>query len=86
MLQVQQKACNSCIYGKNSASCATPKQLEDKVRDKRDPEFFSKFRLCHNSSTACCRGFWNRHKNHFQLGQVAQRLDCVEFVTHKLGD
>jgi hypothetical protein len=28
----------------------------------------------------CCRGFWDRHKDEFPGGQLAQRLDCVEFV------
>jgi len=32
------------------------------------------------SDDACCRGFWNAHKDEFQLGQVAQRLGLVRFV------
>jgi hypothetical protein len=28
----------------------------------------------------CCRGFWNRHKDKFALGQIAQRLGWVVFI------
>ena len=83
MFQVQAKSCKTCIYGKHSASQASPKQLEAEITDKRMKGFFTGYRICHNSDTACCRGFWNRHKNHFQAGQIAQRLNCVEFVDRK---
>ncbi len=33
-------------------------------------------------NSACCRGFWNRHKNQFAAGQLAQRLGLVVFVEH----
>lgn len=81
--KVQSKPCDTCIYTKNSASRKTSKQLEDEIVDKRDPRFFTGFRICHHSTSACCRSFWNKHKNNFQAGQLAQRLDCVEFVDHK---
>jgi hypothetical protein len=42
--------------------------------------YFKGHRICHHSKDACCRGFWNRHKNHFTAGQLAQRLNAVEFV------
>lgn len=61
----------------------TIKQIEAQVADKNMSGFFTKFRRCHNSDSACCRGFWNRHKDDFVVGQIAQRLDCVEFVNHK---
>ena len=35
---------------------------------------------------ACCRGFWNRHKDQFPLGQVAQRLNAVVFVAKAKGE
>lgn len=81
--QVQKQACETCIYGKHSASSESPAKLEAEVADKYMPGFFKGYRICHNSKKACCRGFWNRHKNHFQAGQLAQRLNCVEFVIHK---
>jgi hypothetical protein len=60
------------------------KALEDQVRDPRMKNFFKAFRGCHHSDTACCRGFWNRHKNQFALGQIAQRLGLVKYVTHDI--
>jgi hypothetical protein len=42
--------------------------------------FFSGYRICHHTRKACCRGFWDRHKNDFTLGQLAQRLGFVEFT------
>lgn len=56
------------------------KKLEDEVRDRRG--WFKGYRICHYSKTVCCRGFWNRHKWHFDLGQIAQRLNMVTFVDH----
>jgi hypothetical protein len=42
---------------------------------------FKGWRVCHHSKDVCCRGFWNRHKDEFQAGQLAQRLGWVEFVS-----
>lgn len=80
MLEVQKKACATCIYRKDSS--LDLKNLEAAVADKNMPGFFSGFRVCHHSKTACCRGFWNRNKDKFTLGQLAQRLGFVEFVSH----
>jgi hypothetical protein len=78
LIAVQKKACATCIFRKDSPlDLAT---LLDAIRDKRAPGFFKGYRICHHSHDACCRGFWNRHKDHFQQGQVAQRLDAVVFV------
>ena len=52
--------------------------LEGQVRDKHMG--FKGHRICHNSKDVCCRGFWDRHKDEFPLGQIAQRLGIVEFV------
>ena len=40
-------------------------------------------RICHSqkrTGKVCCRGFWNRHKDEFAAGQIAQRLDLVAYV------
>jgi hypothetical protein len=52
--------------------------LEDAVRHEHGG--FKGYRICHHSEDVCCRGFWNRHKDEFASGQVAQRLGLVEFV------
>lgn len=76
--EVQRAACSTCIYRKDSP--LDVKALEAACADGHGG--FKSFRICHHSATACCRGFWNRHKNRFQLGQVAQRLNAVLFVRH----
>lgn len=42
--------------------------------------FFNGWRICHHSEDVCCRGFWEAHKDDFAEGQIAQRLNLVEFV------
>ncbi len=74
--KVQKKACATCIYRKDSP--LDLKKLEADVADNYGG--FKGHRICHHSKDACCRGFWNRHKDEFQLGQVAQRLNLVTFV------
>jgi hypothetical protein len=74
--KVQSKPCETCIYRKDSP--LDLKKLEAAVADKYGG--FKGHRVCHHSEDACCSGFWNAHKNHFQMGQVAQRLGMVEFV------
>lgn len=78
MIEVQRRACPTCVYRKGSP--VDPKALEDNIRDQRMRGHFNGYRICHSSKAACCRGFWNRHKDHFDLGQVAQRLGLVNFV------
>jgi hypothetical protein len=74
--RVQRKACATCIYKK-----ASPLNITKLENDVRDPFMgFRGHRICHHSKDVCCRGFWNRHKDEFPLGQIAQRLGMVEFV------
>jgi hypothetical protein len=77
--KVQKKTCSTCIYRKD---CGLDiKKLEADVADKHMG--FKGHRVCHHAgdkSGVCCRGFWNRHKDKFPMGQIAQRLGLVEFV------
>lgn len=74
--KVQKKQCTTCIY--KSDSPLDLNQLEEEIRDPYVG--FRSYRVCHHSEDACCRGFWNRHKYEFQMGQLAQRLQLVQFV------
>ncbi len=56
-------------------------KMEADVADKHMPGYFRGHRICHHSKDVCCRGFWNRHKDKFTLGQIAQRMGWVRFVT-----
>ncbi len=77
-LKVQKQQCRTCIYRKDS-----PLELEALENEVRDEYLgFKGYRICHHSDNACCRGYWNRHKDEFAAGQIAQRLGLVEFVQH----
>lgn len=80
-LQVQQRMCSTCIYRPDS-----PLDIEKLERDVADPHmegYFVGSRECHHAkrgSKIVCRGFWNKHKDNFTAGQLAQRLGLVRFV------
>ena len=76
---VMGEACASCIYRNDSPMDLA--YLENQVRDNYGG--FSGYRICHKHDEACCRGFWNRHKDDFDLGQIAQRLGVVVEVGPK---
>jgi hypothetical protein len=80
MFDVMRRQCKTCIY--RSSWKGTPvAELERQVMDKHMG--FKGHRICHSQKRggkACCRGFWNRHRNEFPAGQIAQRLGLVCFV------
>lgn len=75
--KVQKKMCTTCIYRPDTVFDLV--KLENDVRDKHIG--FSGHRICHHSDDVCCRGFWEAHKDEFPMGQIAQRMGMVEFVT-----
>ena len=86
IMKVAAKQCKTCIYRPNSPLILT--QLEAEITDPKMPGFFKGHRICHSFDDAdddnvCCRGFWDRHKDHFTLGQIAQRLGFVEMIQEK---
>ena len=71
--RVRATSCATCIYRKDS-----PLDLEALEKEVRDAHGgFDRYRICHHSETLCCRGFWNRHRDAFTIGQLAQRLGQV---------
>ena len=78
MLRVQRRQCETCIYRKDSP--LNIKQLEAQIADPRMSGHFTGHRICHHSDDAVCAGFWARHKNDFDAGQLAQRLGLVQLV------
>lgn len=77
MFKVQKIPCTSCIYRRDS-----PHDIEKLEQEIKDPHIgFKTYRICHHTDDVCCAGFWKRHKDDFPAGQVAQRLDLVEFVS-----
>ena len=79
MLKVQAKQCATCIYRKDSI--LDLQRLEAQIADPYMEGYFKGSRICHYSTDVVCRGFWNRHKDKFTAGQLAQRLKLVQFVT-----
>lgn len=78
---VRETMCESCIYRPDSSLDIV--SLEDQVRDPKMAGHFKGFRMCHTPkrmSGLVCRGFWDRHRDHFDGGQLAQRLGIVEFT------
>ena len=86
-MKVAAKQCETCIYRPDSP--LDLKALETEVADPYMPGFFRAWRVCHHLQTAlstrgaCCRGFWNKHKDRFTAGQVAQRLGLVKMIQEK---
>jgi hypothetical protein len=78
MLRVQRVRCATCIF--NKASPLDLRTLLDAVRDPRMAGHFKGHRVCHHSKNAVCAGFWEAYRDHFDLGQVAQRLGMVNLV------
>lgn len=76
MFKVNRRQCSTCIYRPDTFFDLA--KLENDVRDPRGG--FKTFRVCHHSLEACCAGFWARHKDEFQTGQLAQRLRLVQKV------
>lgn len=72
--KVQRRMCTTCIYRLDI------RKLERDVADPHMAGFFRGHRICHHSRDVCCAGFWKRHKDSFTAGQLAQRLNFVEFV------
>ena len=75
-LEVMRRACDTCIYRKDNSFDA--KALEEPLKDPHMG--MTGYRVCHHHTRAVCRGFWNRHKDEFPIGQIAQRLKKVILV------
>ena len=79
-MDVMDRQCATCIY--RPGSPLNLRKLEAEIAYPKMRGFFTSHRICHHAvgDDTCCRGFWNRHKDHFTLGQLAQRLGFVRFV------
>lgn len=82
-MKVQRRQCDTCIYRRDSA--LDIRELERQIADPRMAGHFKGSRLCHHGpstrrAAVVCAGFWARHKDHYDAGQIAQRLHLVEFV------
>lgn len=78
MLRVQRRQCSTCIYRPDSS--LDIKNLEAQIADPRMEGHFRGSRVCHHSKDAVCAGFWARHCDNYDAGQLAQRLNLVVLV------
>ena len=78
MFKVQSRPCATCIYRLESPLDLA--KLEAAITDPNMPGHFISYRICHHSDDVCCAGFWARHADAFNLGQLAQRVGMVNFV------
>ena len=81
MFQVQARLCHSCIYRPECSLNLA--RLEAQIADPRMVGYFNGYRECHHAprgSGICCRGFWEKHRDSFTVGQLAQRLNLVGYV------
>ena len=74
-MRVKAKQCQTCIYRDDSQLDID--KLEGEVADHRMAGHFRKYRICHDGNDACCRGFYNRHRDHCTPTQIAHRLGIV---------
>jgi hypothetical protein len=80
-LRVQRRQCSTCIFRPDGPW--RQGQLDALLAEIADPNthgHFTGHRVCHHSRDAVCAGFWARYKDHFQAGQLAQRLNLVRRV------
>lgn len=79
--KIQTKQCDQCLFSRRRI--VTAARFKNIIRDCTQLGNEKHF-VCHKASlkgdSVCCRGFWDKYKNNFQLGQVAQRLNLVEEV------
>jgi hypothetical protein len=84
-LEVQRKMCATCIYrATHRGTQRSIVALEAEIADPYMPGRFAGFRVCHHSPRRrrlVCAGFWHRHRDKFALGQIAQRLKFVKYVS-----
>lgn len=85
-MKVQKEKCNQCLFTKNMVVKNNARRTEIIKGALAKDTFF----VCHKSSIAkdghgdvCCRGFWDKFKNDFNLGRIAQRLNFVNEVEVK---
>jgi hypothetical protein len=79
-LKVQRRQCETCIFKTEHWPPAHLAALLDEIRDPKMNGHFSGYRVCHHNRGTVCAGFWARHRDNFDLGQIAQRFGLVRMV------
>ena len=81
-MKVRKTACDQCLFSKNRIVWAVRKNNILRSCLKEDSYF-----ICHKATIEeqdiCCRGYWDRFKDQFNLGRIVQRLGGPEFTYEK---
>jgi hypothetical protein len=84
MLKVQQKQCATCIFNVRFWSKKELSRFLVEIKDPHMRGHYYTHRICHHSKDAVCAKFWAQYKDRFNVGQIAQRLNLVEYVDHDI--
>jgi hypothetical protein len=83
-LLVQRRQCATCIFNPEYWAPGRLTELLDEIRDPAMEGHFHGYRICHHSRReVVCAGFWAKHRDNFDLGQIAQRLGLVHYYVGK---
>jgi len=80
-MNVRRTQCPTCIYKPESGFDI--EVLEAQCRDQFD--HYHSYRICHYHEQACCRGFWDRHRDNCTVTQIAQRLGLITITNSTKG-
>lgn len=78
---IQRQQCDQCLFSRNRI--VSNERAADIIRGcvEKDTYFqCHKTQVKGSSQDVCCRGFWDKFKNRFNLGRIAQRLNIVKEV------
>ncbi len=78
-MKIQKTKCNQCLFSKNRIVDA--KRAAEVIRDALGKDtYFNCHKAKIKGADVCCRGFWDAHKDNFNLGRIAQRLNVIKEV------
>jgi hypothetical protein len=81
-MKIQKNKCSQCLFSKNKIVSNNRMKSIINACIYNDTFF-----ICHKTQVTgsneqiCCRGFWDKYKNNFNLGRISQRLGTVQEVS-----
>ena len=79
-MKVQKNQCNQCLFTKNRV-VSKERMLDVVEQTLKQNTYFECHKATIQKQDVCCKGYWDRYKDHFTLGRIIQRLggpECVE--------
>jgi len=75
VFRVQGSKCDQCLFSDNKIVNDDRKEEVLRTTLKKDTFF-----VCHKTDDVCCKGYWDKYKDKFTVGQIAQRLNLMKEV------